>query len=62
MRSARWSAMLDRKEIIMFWAMLIATLEVIGIYFVLTVVSSTWQRRNSVSFRRDDNVSNSLPV
>ena len=62
MRSARWSAMLGRKDIIMLWAMLIATLEVIGIYFVLTVVSSTWQRRNSVSFRRDDNVSNSLPV
>ena len=45
----------------MFWAMLIAPLEVIGIYFVLTVVSSTWQRRNSVQLRCDKDVSNSLP-
>jgi hypothetical protein len=43
-----------------FWAILIAMLEVIGIYLVLTVVSGMWQRKNPVQAPADSHVSTSF--
>jgi hypothetical protein len=48
-----------RKEVTVFWAILIAAVEVIGIYLVLTVISSLWQQRISVRFPTDDAASTS---
>jgi hypothetical protein len=41
-------------ESVLTWAILIAVLEVLAVYFLLTIVSSMWQRRISNRPSGDD--------
>lgn len=44
----------------MSWAICIAVLEIIGIYLLLTVVSSIWQQKMAVQSEGDNHGSTSI--